>query len=245
MVEQRITSRKNPFLQQVKKLLSSRKAREEAGLFVSDGTKLLEEAVDKINAESPMFKKIRKIIIRKTDFVKNASKKLIRFAPENKDQETRTMYFMSEINQYEVYGKLMTLNADFKDNVYYREIDTDFLYKFYEFIYQYAFCYIPAKDRCVESVFELIRMSIPLGETDCVLIQYLNEEYNQNKTSKRLTKLLPMIEELKPRFTYKNIVDAMKAFFKDRIGKNKTYSIKAFVSSTSKERFFSFLMYVL
>ncbi len=45
MMEQRITSRKNPFLQQVKKLLSSKKAREEAGLFVSDGTKLLTEAV--------------------------------------------------------------------------------------------------------------------------------------------------------------------------------------------------------
>ena len=44
-MEQRITSRKNPFLQQVKKLLSSKKAREEAGLFVSDGTKLLEEAL--------------------------------------------------------------------------------------------------------------------------------------------------------------------------------------------------------
>ena len=40
-----ITSRKNPLLQQVKKLLSSRKAREEAGLFVADGTKLLQEAV--------------------------------------------------------------------------------------------------------------------------------------------------------------------------------------------------------
>ena len=45
MTEERITSRKNPLLQQVKKLLSSRKAREEAGLFVADGTKLLEEAV--------------------------------------------------------------------------------------------------------------------------------------------------------------------------------------------------------
>ena len=45
MMEQRITSRKNPLLQQVKKLLSSRKAREEAGLFAADGTKLLEEAV--------------------------------------------------------------------------------------------------------------------------------------------------------------------------------------------------------
>ena len=44
-MEQRITSRKNPLLQQVKKLLSSRKAREEAGLFAADGTKLLEEAV--------------------------------------------------------------------------------------------------------------------------------------------------------------------------------------------------------
>ena len=44
-MEQRITSRKNPLLQQVKKLLSSRKAREVAGLFVADGTKLLTEAV--------------------------------------------------------------------------------------------------------------------------------------------------------------------------------------------------------
>ena len=45
MMEQRITSRKNPLLQQVKKLLSSKKAREEAGLFAADGTKLLAEAI--------------------------------------------------------------------------------------------------------------------------------------------------------------------------------------------------------
>ncbi len=42
---ERITARKNPLLQQVKKLLSSRKEREEAGLFAADGTKLLAEAV--------------------------------------------------------------------------------------------------------------------------------------------------------------------------------------------------------
>lgn len=45
MEETRITSRKNGTLQQVKKLFSSKKAREEAGLFVSDGVKLLSEAV--------------------------------------------------------------------------------------------------------------------------------------------------------------------------------------------------------
>ena len=45
MTENRITSRKNPFLQQVKKLLSSKKEREKAGLFVADGTKLLQEAI--------------------------------------------------------------------------------------------------------------------------------------------------------------------------------------------------------
>lgn len=44
-MEERITSRKNPLLVQVRRLLSSRSAREEEGLFVSDGTKLLEEAV--------------------------------------------------------------------------------------------------------------------------------------------------------------------------------------------------------
>jgi len=45
VTEQKITARKNPLIQQVRKLLSSRKARQEAGLFVSDGTKLLEEAL--------------------------------------------------------------------------------------------------------------------------------------------------------------------------------------------------------
>ncbi len=41
----RITSRKNPLLQQVRKLLSSRQERQKTGLFVADGTKLLQEAV--------------------------------------------------------------------------------------------------------------------------------------------------------------------------------------------------------
>lgn len=45
MTEQRITARKNPLLQQVRRLLTSRKERETTGLFVSDGTKLLTEAV--------------------------------------------------------------------------------------------------------------------------------------------------------------------------------------------------------
>ena len=42
---ERITSRKNPLLQQVRRLLSSRKERQDTGLYVADGTKLLEEAV--------------------------------------------------------------------------------------------------------------------------------------------------------------------------------------------------------
>ena len=42
---ERISSRKNPLLQQVRKLISSRKERESTGLFVADGTKLLAEAV--------------------------------------------------------------------------------------------------------------------------------------------------------------------------------------------------------
>ena len=45
MMTEYITSRKNPLMQQVRKLLSSRKEREKAGLFVADGTKLLSEAV--------------------------------------------------------------------------------------------------------------------------------------------------------------------------------------------------------
>ena len=44
-MESYITSRKNPLLQQVRKLLRSRQERQRTGLFVADGTKLLQEAV--------------------------------------------------------------------------------------------------------------------------------------------------------------------------------------------------------
>lgn len=45
MRKERISSRKNQLLQQVRKLLSSRSAREKEGLFAADGTKLLQEAI--------------------------------------------------------------------------------------------------------------------------------------------------------------------------------------------------------
>ena len=45
MADNFITSRKNPLLQQVRKLITSRREREHTGLFVADGTKLLAEAV--------------------------------------------------------------------------------------------------------------------------------------------------------------------------------------------------------
>lgn len=44
-MEIRITARKNPLMQQIRKLFSSRKEREATGLFACDGTKLLQEAV--------------------------------------------------------------------------------------------------------------------------------------------------------------------------------------------------------
>ncbi len=64
-MENRITARKNPLMQQVRKLTTSRKERENTGLFVADGTKLLQEAVkfypgldtvilsDKVEAQVP------------------------------------------------------------------------------------------------------------------------------------------------------------------------------------------------
>lgn len=45
MTEQFISSRKNPRLQQTRRILTSRREREETGLFAGEGTKLLAEAV--------------------------------------------------------------------------------------------------------------------------------------------------------------------------------------------------------
>ena len=51
-MEERISSRKNPLLQQVRKRLSSRAERRRQGLFVGDGVKLLEEAVQRLTEEN-------------------------------------------------------------------------------------------------------------------------------------------------------------------------------------------------
>jgi len=45
VTEQFISSRKNPLLQQTRRILTSRREREETGLFAGEGTKLLAEAV--------------------------------------------------------------------------------------------------------------------------------------------------------------------------------------------------------
>lgn len=46
--------------------------------------KLIWTEVDKINDESPFYRRIKKIIVRKEEFEKNTSKKIIRFAEGNK-----------------------------------------------------------------------------------------------------------------------------------------------------------------
>ena len=48
---------------------------------------LVWKEVDKINADAPFYRKIKRVIIRKSDFIKNSSKKLIRFAEDNKKED--------------------------------------------------------------------------------------------------------------------------------------------------------------
>ncbi|MCQ2545383.1 MAG: AMP-binding protein [Clostridia bacterium] len=52
-----------------------------------DVMKLIWEEVDKINADAPAYRMIKKVIHRKRDFVHNTSSKLIRFNEDNKAEE--------------------------------------------------------------------------------------------------------------------------------------------------------------
>lgn len=45
---------------------------------------ILWEEVDKINKTAPLYRRIKKLILRKKEFIKNTSNKLVRFAEENK-----------------------------------------------------------------------------------------------------------------------------------------------------------------
>ncbi len=48
--------------------------------------KRLNEEIDKINKEQPLFKNIRKVIVKENEFEKNTSKKIKRFAAANKEK---------------------------------------------------------------------------------------------------------------------------------------------------------------
>ena len=52
-----------------------------------DARRELQKEVDKINEEAPVYRMIRKVILRKTDFIHNTSAKLMRMAEENKAEE--------------------------------------------------------------------------------------------------------------------------------------------------------------
>lgn len=58
-----------------------------AGYTDDDVRKLLWEEVDRINSEAPAYRQIKRVLLRKKDFVHNTSSKIIRFAEENKVEE--------------------------------------------------------------------------------------------------------------------------------------------------------------
>ena len=74
-----ISSKDNELIKHLRKL-KDKKYRDENNEYIVEGVKLIEEAVRE-NA------KIKKIIIRKSPFIKNTSQKIIRFAPENRSEE--------------------------------------------------------------------------------------------------------------------------------------------------------------
>lgn len=57
------------------------------GCSDDDTRKLIWNEIDAINEAAPLYRKIRKVILRKSAFVKNTSQKIIRFAEENKKEE--------------------------------------------------------------------------------------------------------------------------------------------------------------
>lgn len=52
-----------------------------------DVKKLIWKEVDRLNDSAPNYRKIRRVLIRKKDFVKNTSNKLVRFDEDNKKEE--------------------------------------------------------------------------------------------------------------------------------------------------------------
>ncbi len=84
-----------PDMEEIREALAAHKLDEEAlGIVSTDPQEALTEEViqkliwaevDKVNEEQPMFKRIKKVIVKKNPFVHNTSNKLVRFVPENKE----------------------------------------------------------------------------------------------------------------------------------------------------------------
>ena len=48
--------------------------------------KLVNDAIDELNERMPLFKKIKRVVIREKEFEKNTAKKIKRFVEENKEK---------------------------------------------------------------------------------------------------------------------------------------------------------------
>lgn len=57
------------------------------GYSDDDVRALVWKEIDRVNDEAPFYRKIKKVIIRKTDFVKTTSKKIVRFEEDNKRED--------------------------------------------------------------------------------------------------------------------------------------------------------------
>ena len=76
-----ITATIKPDMEEVEATLGKEKAQDEEVI-----QKLLWDEVDKINADLPFFKKIKKIVVRTEDFEKTTGKKIKRFVESNKEK---------------------------------------------------------------------------------------------------------------------------------------------------------------
>ena len=76
-----ITATIKPDMEEVEATLGKEKAQDEEAI-----QKLLWDEVDKINADLPFFKKIKKIVVRTEDFEKTTGKKIKRFVESNKEK---------------------------------------------------------------------------------------------------------------------------------------------------------------
>ena len=142
------------------------------------------------------------------------------FSDRTSKKTDRRDYFAEKINTYRAYNKIDMTAIDFDDSATYREVETDYLVDFYEFVYKYIRFYVADDEKVSpETVMSVLCLCVPQGGSENHSPLSLSLEQTRMrlgdslKSNRKEAEVYRAYDRIAEGMTLKNMVEAVKIFY--------------------------------